>query len=451
MANKQTQKTPKSEKFIKFAQPVCAVILALSALLAGGWYFYQWFSQREIKRQETYRNLLNEFDSDDPLIRKSAAKILIKRYPEDASKKFTKKLKAEEDQVLVNELMDYIRQIGKDAIIPLRDELKQLQKELDLLQIKLLLGSDEDRILFKTIMFLRPKACKYFSEEVMEEASGRYEALVSRLSVNGHTALNLDIFATPTTLEAIKIKLKWEDPQQPKIEEMGGEIKLFFNKLENIWSSNSKLISTHKNFITLLPELLSRHHVKNLPLSSIDFSSIKNLSKIDFSGADLENAILTNVRMEDVNLSGADLTKAKLYDAWLAGVDLTGANLTNADLSDATFTSAPLGERWVKLKSLPGEVKFPGYLQDKIMYWPMEKYLIFYGPMTKTDMTVLLPLSQDRNWRKAVEQLFKLCHERKMKGFREIKDFTKTNLKGVKGLSEEELEYAESKGAIIGK
>ena len=447
MAGKESQQNSKNKEesiFIKFAQSITAfgtVILAISAIFAIFWYL----SQSEQRSQERFRILLNEFADNDRWICKSAAENLAKDYPKEASKIFVHRLAKEEDRVFSKDLTNYIEQIGKDAILPLVDELKQLQKKIDLLQIEFLLS--EEKSLFKsikTIIIKRQKVCKYFSKEVMDEAKLHHEALASRLRINSGSGLNLHIFATPTTLENIKIKLNVQ--QQTEITEE--EIVPFFEKLNNIWSSNQKLISTHKDFKDLLMSLLRKHHVKNLPLSFIDLSGV-DLSIVDLSDANLEGSVLSSARMEDTNLNGANLTRAMLRDATLAGVCLTGTDLAYADLTDVTFTSAPIGKRWVKLKNLPAEVEFPNNLKNKIRYWPMEKVLIFEGPMSKSDRDELLKLSRDINYRKAISELFNLCFERRTVGFRRVKDFTKTILTGVKGLSKEDIEYAKSIGAEV--
>lgn len=78
--------------------------------------------------------------------------------------------------------------------------------------------------------------------------------------------------------------------------------------------------------------------------------------RVDWSGCDLDNAIMANADLAGANLagasfighrrqenlSGANLTGAKLSRAHMSGANLTGANLTNANLTDANLPGVVL-------------------------------------------------------------------------------------------------------------
>ena len=88
-------------------------------------------------------------------------------------------------------------------------------------------------------------------------------------------------------------------------------------------------------------------------LTNADLSHAKlmeaNLHSTNFTNAKFVQADLTNATTDhdEVNFTGADLRQANLTDVWFneadfTGADLRGANLTEADLTEATFHSADL-------------------------------------------------------------------------------------------------------------
>jgi uncharacterized protein YjbI with pentapeptide repeats len=64
--------------------------------------------------------------------------------------------------------------------------------------------------------------------------------------------------------------------------------------------------------------------------------------KLDLSGANLSDAILTKADLSKAILNKANFNKANLIDANLSGASLIGANLSDADLFKADFSSAIL-------------------------------------------------------------------------------------------------------------
>lgn len=109
---------------------------------------------------------------------------------------------------------------------------------------------------------------------------------------------------------------------------------------------------------------------------------------LDLSGAFLPGANLLDASLHYTNLSGANLIDANLSSAILVGANLSGANLLRANLAGADLAYAKLSG---------------AYLPD-------------------VDLTGV-------------------------KGFKDIENFSGADLRGVKGLSKDDLKYA--KGAII--
>ena len=75
--------------------------------------------------------------------------------------------------------------------------------------------------------------------------------------------------------------------------------------------------------------------------------SNKNLSGLDFSGADLRNASLSGAYLIDVNLNNADLSGANLMDADFIGADLSGANLRRTDLRESILDGATYNSKTI--------------------------------------------------------------------------------------------------------
>lgn len=75
------------------------------------------------------------------------------------------------------------------------------------------------------------------------------------------------------------------------------------------------------------------------------------LTKLDHSGADLQDALL-----RDADLIGTDPTRANLQHADLSGAVLSAANLQEADLAEATLVHADLSRANLKRGKLTGAV-----------------------------------------------------------------------------------------------
>jgi uncharacterized protein YjbI with pentapeptide repeats/DNA-binding Xre family transcriptional regulator len=82
-------------------------------------------------------------------------------------------------------------------------------------------------------------------------------------------------------------------------------------------------------------------NLSDADLSDADLSEV-NLRGANFQGADLSNADLSKVNLRGANLSDADLSDADLRGANLSDADLSDADLSGADLSDAGLSGADL-------------------------------------------------------------------------------------------------------------
>ena len=87
---------------------------------------------------------------------------------------------------------------------------------------------------------------------------------------------------------------------------------------------------------------LSKVNFTEANLRSSDFTGA-NLRGSDFSGAKLSNAVLTKANLRGAALIGADLRGADLRGAILNGADLSGAVLDGADLTQLDLTETRLG------------------------------------------------------------------------------------------------------------
>ncbi len=63
----------------------------------------------------------------------------------------------------------------------------------------------------------------------------------------------------------------------------------------------------------------------------------------------------------------------------------------------------------VKLEALPDGLTFPPDFLDRIRYDPSSRRLIFRGFMSKTEFDRLCELSGNWSYRRALEDLFRLC------------------------------------------
>jgi hypothetical protein len=65
-------------------------------------------------------------------------------------------------------------------------------------------------------------------------------------------------------------------------------------------------------------------------------------------------------------------------------------------------------DHFVKMDRLPDGLEFPTELKDRIHFDPIARRLIFRGYMSKTDFDRLSQISKDWNFRRSLEELFRL-------------------------------------------
>jgi hypothetical protein len=65
-------------------------------------------------------------------------------------------------------------------------------------------------------------------------------------------------------------------------------------------------------------------------------------------------------------------------------------------------------EHFVKMDRLPEGLEFPPELKDRIHFDPIAHRLSFHGYMSKTDFDRLSLISTDWNFRRRLEELFRL-------------------------------------------
>ena len=65
--------------------------------------------------------------------------------------------------------------------------------------------------------------------------------------------------------------------------------------------------------------------------------------------------------------------------------------------------------RSVLLKKLPPDLEFPAELQAKISYDDAKRQLSFNGFMSKVEFDCLLRLSNDLDYQRKLEELFRIC------------------------------------------
>lgn len=189
------------------------------------------------------------------------------------------------------------------------------------------------------------------------------------------------------------------------------------------------------------------------------------LQKADLSGADLRDANLTEADLRDANLteadlrgaslSRADLRGAKLYKANLSGVSLDDvklnkAMLADANLSEATFGGAMLYDAVFANADLRG-VNFSGsfFNNRTILCGANLRGANLYGiNLNGADLRMADLSGADLNLTAfdgadLANAIFNDTAPETARSFRN------TNLRGVTGLTTEQLAFCKAKGAII--
>jgi len=138
--------------------------------------------------------------------------------------------------------------------------------------------------------------------------------------------------------EAIIIRADEEE----KEEEIWKEVYISSDDYVELWLYRWIALSVfawlHEN------ETIDKHKIESLiRLSSLFISPyVKNLERIDLTGANLYGADLYGANLSGADLSGANLSGANIFEADLTGANLSGANLSGANIFGADLTGANL-------------------------------------------------------------------------------------------------------------
>lgn len=336
------------ESWGKFLLKYVPPLLTALGVWFGGFLAYNELilkvQEKEKQHQENFSNLKRQLDNSDLAVRIDAVERLVEDYAKEAIPELIECL-GDRNTAFTNAVKDRLGQIGEDAVTPLVEKLRQIQREIT--------------------------------------------ALLNR-------RLSLDVVLNKP-LEDVRNELK----AIPETKE------------EEIESIITKLVS-RQNAVEVLACLLRIHHISGLQFSMLDLSGASlvgiyllyanltssNLSSAELMHAHLLYADLSSANLISTNLSSADLSFSKIRGAILTSTNLSSALLVWADLSGAKLKGANLSNASLNISNLADADLEGAILQG-------------------------------------------------VHGFRDVNNFSNTNLKGVKGLFKEDLEYAKSKGAII--
>lgn len=396
-------------KLVKLAPLLTPCMLAISILASVYWYTKQWNLQieqqrleTERQRQETITNFKRELASENPAIRIGAA-LALTNYPKEAIPVLIHSLSAikttnrelEEDKEFTQAVKASLTQIGTEVVTPLVSRLIGVQKELRDVSPKQLaytlwltwLYPTHERPLEQSPY--NPSLAFSFDTIFYKPLDNIRRKMESQLEFQNHFGLSKLLNKLPE----LDSKIYFEsESQPPRTKE---EVDAVISELSRIRSTKYDLILANKNIVEVLTNILRNHRVNDL-----------QLSEIDLSGADLS----------DTYLSGANMFRTNLCNTQLSGANLSNANLTEANLTNAVLCELP----WIKI-------------------------FFLVSPETKDS-------AEDRH--EARQAILSGANFRRAKfvgvrWFKNIEELSGANLKGVIGLSKEDLEYAKSKGAII--
>jgi len=66
-------------------------------------------------------------------------------------------------------------------------------------------------------------------------------------------------------------------------------------------------------------------------------------------------------------------------------------------------------DHFVRLDRFPDDLEFPRNLQEKIDYDAARRVLVHHGPMSKREFDILFRLHADSDYRRAIEELFRMA------------------------------------------
>lgn len=289
----------------------------------------------------------------------------------------------------VQALANYPKE-GLPTVITCLGSTKSVEKEGRL-------QSEEDIVLTSTAKETLKRMGKKAVYPLIADLSREQIEIRIALSIDGDERLAKLSSSLPLTIfevldkgngavrDALKTIARWNGIEDLKDE----EIDLVIKKLEGVRYSRFGTVIANRNGTDTLAYLLRTQSIKHLKLPDMDLS----------------HTYLLDARLIDADLRWANLTSAQLNWATMTSSQLPWANLSGADLTGANFSKANLEHANLSNAILAGAILSRANLRD-----------------TRLD---------------------------KVQGFREVKDFSKADLRDAKGLSKEDLEYAKSRGAII--
>ncbi len=184
----------------------------------------------------------------------------------------------------------------------------------------------------------------------------------------------------------------------------------------------------------IMGELTETHMPKtNLKGTKLTLTRFKD---VDLMGADLSEADLTHASFENANLREANLQGSNLSEALIIGTSLYGADLRKANLSKSFFTGAYLRKANFRDANLQGANLVIADLNEADFNGAdLSGAKLFWADLDETERgrTNTIITTATLNQAFFDDDLF-------------LKD---TNLRGVKGLTKEQLAACKAKGAIV--
>lgn len=376
--------------------PIIALSVTLLGLIIGA--SVTLLNEGKRHRLEVITNLKRELASTNDAVRISAVRALAD-YPKEGlptliaclgSTKLT-----EGQPEFASAVRASLRHVGKEAVYPLRNELYRIQDEL-----LVVLGQDE----------ITGQIYPFLPLAIFDEFDRAPDDVLNRIK---------------------EIARRWNPHLGDK------ETARVMERL--LRSSSYNALVTHKNGRYALADIIREHHIRRVQLEAIDLSGTY-LRKANLSDANLQRAVLSDAYLGEVNLSGANLQGADLSGADLRDANLSGANLRYTNLSGAYLRKANLSDANLFDANLSGA---------NLRYANLSDANLLGADLSGADL--LVANLSDANLQGATLSGADLRDAilTGLNGFAAIIDFTKTDLRGVVGLSREELEYTKSKGAII--
>jgi len=213
--------------------------------------------------------------------------------------------------------------------------------------------------------------------------------------------------------------------------------------LEEVWMTEASCREAYLSHANLSRANLFRADLSGAKLSGADLSDA-NLFRADLSETDLSQANLSQADLSGAKLSRAKLSRAKLRQADLSEADLSEAALSEADLRWADLSEADLSEAELILARLSEADLSEADLSEAELGWADFSQADLRGANLRGARLSLNDL-RGADLRGADLRGADL-------GFVKIEDaqsLEDTDLRGVKGLTKEQLEAYKARGAII--